>query len=82
MTPGDSVSVVKLNPQQQLSHASYTTDSWSADRQPAQFRQDQRPAATVDQHLLLHHTYVPKRADKDALAEIATVVDALGAPRA
>ena len=64
MTPGDSVSVVKLNPQQQLSHASYTTDSWSADRQPAQIRQDQRPAATVDQHLLLHHTYVPRRADR------------------
>jgi hypothetical protein len=56
MTPGDSVSVVKLNPRQQLSHASYTTDSWSADRQPAQIRQDQRPAATIDQHLLLHHT--------------------------
>eukprot|EP01046_Picozoa_sp_COSAG06_P093606 COSAG06_NODE_39783_length_408_cov_9.187702_1_plen_73_part_01 len=56
MTLGDSVSVVKLNPWQQLSHASYTTHSWSADRQPAQIRQDQRPATTIDQHLLLHHT--------------------------
>ena len=56
MTPGDSVSVVKLNPRQQLSHAWYTADSWSADRQPAQIRQDQRPVATIDQHLLLHHT--------------------------
>ena len=64
MTLGDSVSVVKLNPRQQLSHASYTADSWSADRQPAQIRQHQRPAAIVDQHLLLHHTYVPIRADR------------------